>query len=683
MTTMATDAQPPGGDVIRLVGLGGIGRHGVLPEERRDGQRFLVDLDLHVDTSVAAGSDDLADTVDYAAVAGDVRDIIEGEPVNLLETLAARVAGAVMAHDRVRAVDVTVHKPEAPLGLPFTDIQVRISRSAADRTGDAALARAAAGPPPVQEAEPVAQSTGAAALAPSVVTGHVAGPHAGDDGDEGVPAPSPTEPSPEEGDVLDREPDGSIAVVLGLGGNVGDVRSTLRAVVDDLREAPGLVVHEVSPLARTAAVVEPDAAPQPDYLNAVVLAATTLSPNQLLDLIQSLEDSYGRERTERWSQRTLDIDIIDYDGVASTDERLSLPHPRANERAFVLVPWAHVDADAFLPGLGGGPVSMLAETAPDRSGVRWLALDWLERDSRGTDSGSFVVSHDVSPAPVHKSHVAPGEGEAVPPVMTPDPVTAPDDGGQPAEPEPAPIPQSAAPEPAPGEADASGAAPDTGEEAGGERDAGATPDGAAPEGTAGGGTQHEGAAATETPEADLAAPGVPPQPREPGPVPATPAPVPVVPEPADPAAREAPTADEPGQSSVVPTDDLAGSADAPLAPSPAPADPAPEERAPEEPATTNPAHEDPAPTDPAAEEQVATEFADEEPAPTGSAGEEAASTESADEEPAPAEPSPSAPPWLAPSVDPHNASQPDGGYRAKGATPRWQRVQAPQDDEDS
>lgn len=432
MAAMTANAHRPGADVIRLVGLGGVGRHGVLPEERRDGQTFLVDLDIHLDTSAAAAGDDLGATVDYATVATEVVALIEGEPVNLLETLAARIADAVLAHDRVQSVNVTVHKPEAPLGLLFSDVQVRISRSA-DRAGDSAPipadSAAASGaegvPAPVLEASPFTPN-------------------------EGVPAPSPAEAEEDGSDVLDREPDEEVAVVLGLGGNVGDVRSTLRAVVDDLRSAPGLTVQVVSPLARTAAVTAADAVAQPDYLNAVVLATTTLSPNRILELAQSLEDSYGRVRTHRWGQRTVDIDIIDYQGVSSTAEHLQLPHPRANERAFVLVPWAQADADAFLPGLGGGPVAMLAETAPDRGGVRWLALDWLERTGRGTDSASFVISEHAAPAPVGREQGGPEQGEEAPPMVPPQPDE--DDAPAPQESAPGQQGEQAAPSVVPPEA---------------------------------------------------------------------------------------------------------------------------------------------------------------------------------------------------------------------------------------
>ena len=75
--------------------------------------------------------------------------------------------------------------------------------------------------------------------------------------------------------------------------------------------------------------------------------------------------------------RTLDIDIVLYGSVLAVTDDLELPHPRAHERAFVLQPWAQIAPDAVLPGLGGGPVAALAATAPDRDGIRWLALDWL------------------------------------------------------------------------------------------------------------------------------------------------------------------------------------------------------------------------------------------------------------------------------------------------------------------
>jgi dihydroneopterin aldolase len=116
-------------DRVALRGLRGFGRHGVLPEERRDGQSFRVDVVLGLDTSKAGFSDDLADTVNYADVAAAVVRLVEGEPVNLIETLAERIAAECLrGADLVEEVEVTVHKPAAPVGVPFDDVTVTITR---------------------------------------------------------------------------------------------------------------------------------------------------------------------------------------------------------------------------------------------------------------------------------------------------------------------------------------------------------------------------------------------------------------------------------------------------------------------------------------------------------------------------------------------------------------------------
>ncbi|KMM45123.1 hypothetical protein CWIS_12465 [Cellulomonas sp. A375-1] len=169
-------------------------------------------------------------------------------------------------------------------------------------------------------------------------------------------------------------PPGPVGAVLALGANLGNAQETLRTAVGDLDRTPGIDVVDVSPLARTAPVGGPE---QPDFLNAVVLVRTTLSPRELLRATQAVEQRHGRERLEHWGPRTLDVDIVVYGSVLAVTDDLELPHPRAHERAFVLQPWAQVDPSAVLPGLGGGPVAALAATAPDREGLRWLALDWL------------------------------------------------------------------------------------------------------------------------------------------------------------------------------------------------------------------------------------------------------------------------------------------------------------------
>jgi 7,8-dihydroneopterin aldolase/epimerase/oxygenase len=115
-------------DLITLTGLRAFGHHGVLPEERRDGQDFVVDVQLSVDTRLAAAADDLAATVDYAELADRLAAVVAGEPVQLLETLAARLADACLADPRVITAQVTVHKPSAPIAHVFTDVAVTVER---------------------------------------------------------------------------------------------------------------------------------------------------------------------------------------------------------------------------------------------------------------------------------------------------------------------------------------------------------------------------------------------------------------------------------------------------------------------------------------------------------------------------------------------------------------------------
>lgn len=115
-------------DRITLTGLRVRGHHGVLPEERRDGQDFLVDAVLHLDTRAAAASDALADTVDYGELASRLAAVVSGEDYDLLETLAARLADVCLSHPLVIEVELTVHKPNAPIPLAFQDVSVTVVR---------------------------------------------------------------------------------------------------------------------------------------------------------------------------------------------------------------------------------------------------------------------------------------------------------------------------------------------------------------------------------------------------------------------------------------------------------------------------------------------------------------------------------------------------------------------------
>ncbi|MCM2580346.1 2-amino-4-hydroxy-6-hydroxymethyldihydropteridine diphosphokinase [Streptomyces meridianus] len=139
--------------------------------------------------------------------------------------------------------------------------------------------------------------------------------------------------------------------VIALGSNVGNRLETLQGAIDALEDTPGVRVKAVSPVYET----EPwgvDPGSQPSYFNAVVLVKTTLPPSSLLERSHAIEEAFERVRDERWGPRTLDVDIVSYQNVVSDDPTLTLPHPRAHERAFVLVPWHDIEPEAEVPGRG-------------------------------------------------------------------------------------------------------------------------------------------------------------------------------------------------------------------------------------------------------------------------------------------------------------------------------------------
>jgi dihydroneopterin aldolase / 2-amino-4-hydroxy-6-hydroxymethyldihydropteridine diphosphokinase len=266
------------GDVIRLTGVRAFGHHGVLDHEKRDGQDFVVDVTLTLDLRPAGTSDDLAQTVNYAEVAADVVGVVTGPPRDLIETVAEEIAARALARPLVEAVEVTVHKPQAPVGVPFGDVEV----------------------------------------------------------------------------VVRRERD--VPVVIALGANLGrpdgaDPAATVAAAARRLHRVRGLRAVRLSGLYGSAPVGGPE---QPDYVNAVAVARTRLAPASLLGALHRVELDFGRTREVRWGARTLDLDLVQYgDPSAGTDvvsdaAALLLPHPRARERAFVLVPWLDADPGAVL-----------------------------------------------------------------------------------------------------------------------------------------------------------------------------------------------------------------------------------------------------------------------------------------------------------------------------------------------
>lgn len=170
--------------------------------------------------------------------------------------------------------------------------------------------------------------------------------------------------------------------VLALGSNLGDRLGTLQGCVQAIGRLPETDVLAISPVYETVPVGGPA---QPDYLNAVLIVQTGLRPRELLQAAHGIEADFGRVRDERFGPRTLDIDIISYSGQICSDPVLTLPHPRAHERGFVLVPWHDIDARAELPGRGA--VNHLL-AGLDRGGLRQLPGAVLQPPRPGSRAGT-------------------------------------------------------------------------------------------------------------------------------------------------------------------------------------------------------------------------------------------------------------------------------------------------------
>lgn len=131
VVTSAAVTTEPVGDHITLTGLRATAFHGVFAEERRDGQVFVIDVTVWLDLSMSGASDDLAKTIHYGELAEEVVAAVESDPVDLIETVAQRIADVVLAHEPATAVRVTLHKPSAPITVPFADVSVTITRTRA------------------------------------------------------------------------------------------------------------------------------------------------------------------------------------------------------------------------------------------------------------------------------------------------------------------------------------------------------------------------------------------------------------------------------------------------------------------------------------------------------------------------------------------------------------------------
>ncbi|MCI1935439.1 MAG: 2-amino-4-hydroxy-6-hydroxymethyldihydropteridine diphosphokinase [Bifidobacteriaceae bacterium] len=300
-------------DSITLRGVSAQGTHGVLDFEHTQPQTFSVDATLFVDLSKAGASDDLADTVDYGQIAARIVRAIEGEHLDLIEALAARIADSILQTSAIRRVRVTVHKPEAPIKVPFSDVEVSIERSRVTEENT-------------------------------------------------------------EGPELPQAPT-THRVIVAMGGNLNDPATAMRSAVVAMDGIPGNQIMGISPLYRTTPWGMEEGTP--DFLNAVVELSTTMEPMDLLKALQMIEAAHGRSREVHWGSRPLDLDIIDFDGAVTNNPVLTLPHPRAWQRAFVLAPMLDLDPNAVLPGEHGGKVASLLEGCPDKDAVERISDDWI------------------------------------------------------------------------------------------------------------------------------------------------------------------------------------------------------------------------------------------------------------------------------------------------------------------
>lgn len=261
-------------DRIFFTGMEFFGYHGVYPQEKSSGQKFLVDLSLEVDLAKAGHSDALEDTIDYSEVQRLVQGVVEGKRYNLLEALAGQIATVLLeAFPALQAVTVQVEKPQAPLPGTWRSVGVEIHRSRGELTWRS-------------------------------------------------------------------------GVYVGLGSNLGDREANLCQALKQLSSHPRIAVIRVSPWYETAPVGVTD---QGWFLNAVAELTTSLDPRELLEEILRVEAALGRVRTRRWGPRAVDLDLLLYQDQKLEEPGLEVPHPRLEERVFVIKPLSDLAPDLRLP----------------------------------------------------------------------------------------------------------------------------------------------------------------------------------------------------------------------------------------------------------------------------------------------------------------------------------------------
>ncbi len=249
-------------DKIHIRNLEVFGHHGVLPEENKLGQKFLISATLHMDTRIAGVSDDLSKTVNYGKVCQFMTSYLNERTFSLIEAAAEHLSMDLLERfSNVRKLDLEIAKPWAPIGLPLESVSVEISRA-----------------------------------------WH--------------------------------------RVYVALGSNMGDTNQYIQNGFKALDEITRTHLISKSTVIKTEPYGVKD---QPDFLNAVALVETLLSPKELLAQLNRIEDENGRTRQIKWGPRTLDLDIIFYDDIVYNEDGLIIPHIDMKNREFVLRPLAELD----------------------------------------------------------------------------------------------------------------------------------------------------------------------------------------------------------------------------------------------------------------------------------------------------------------------------------------------------
>lgn len=267
-------------DQIKIQGLEVYAGHGVFPEENRNGQMFVVDAVLYADLSSAGKTDDLTLSTHYGEVCHLISRYLKGNTFQLIEAAAEHAACEVLlAFPHVKELEITLCKPNAPIGLPFENVAVSIRR-------------------------------------------------------------------------------GWKKAYLGIGSNMGDKGAYIERALNGLKAHEKIRNVKCSDLIVTSPYggVEQD-----DFLNGAVLLETLLSPMELLDYLHELEQEAGRERKVHWGPRTLDLDVLLYEGYISDDAILTVPHPDMENREFVLKPLAQLSPYEMHPVLHKSVKQLLAE----------------------------------------------------------------------------------------------------------------------------------------------------------------------------------------------------------------------------------------------------------------------------------------------------------------------------------